>query len=234
MPQPPAVHHDHQRRRWQRRFGRVRGGQRRPRRQADLGLLLGARARPLHLLMNHRIIHHHAPTRDDGGGWGVGSRRDRRETKFLGQPRRDFLMRHQSPRPLLGTKPFLRARVPARNQRSAAPVPVPCAASGAAACVGAGGKTSPVSSASCCNRSSSRRRPNSRYSATTSRSTSANVANGLASFFRAGLIHRFLPVRNRFASHGKNSVKMHPRVRACHALLAKTDLSMSRANASQW
>jgi hypothetical protein len=36
------------------------------------------------------------------------------------------------------------------------------------------------------------------------------VANGFVVFFSTGILHHFLPVRNRFASHGKNSVKMHP------------------------
>jgi hypothetical protein len=44
------------------------------------------------------------------------------------------------------------------------------------------------------------------------------VANGFVVFFSTGILHHFLPVRNRFASHGKNSVKMHPSA----ALAAKT------------
>jgi len=42
------------------------------------------------------------------------------------------------------------------------------------------------------------------------------VANGFASFLITSLSHHFLPVRNRFASHSKNSVKMHPPENGSH------------------
>ena len=40
------------------------------------------------------------------------------------------------------------------------------------------------------------------------------MANGFVSLLITGLLHHFLPVRNRFASHGKDSVKMHPKMMA--------------------
>ena len=78
--------------------GRGRGGgERGTRRAADFGLLLAACASTLHLLMNHRVIHRHTPARGHGGGLGKGGGRHRREAQFFRQPRRDFLMRPQTP-----------------------------------------------------------------------------------------------------------------------------------------
>lgn len=76
-----------------------------------LRLLISTLAGTLHLLMNERVIHRHAPAGRHGGGLLVGSRRDCGKAKFLGQAGRELLMRRKSPRLLLGAKPFLRLRI---------------------------------------------------------------------------------------------------------------------------
>lgn len=103
LPQDPAVDHNHQPSGRHRRGGR--GGQGAADRAADFGLLLDPFARALHLLVNHRFVHHHAPTIGHRRRLGVRRRGNRREAKFRRQPRRGFLRRHQYPRPRLRAKP---------------------------------------------------------------------------------------------------------------------------------
>ena len=103
MAQHPAVHHDDQRPRRHRRFGRRRRGT-----APGLSLLFGPFAGPLHLLMNDGIIHYHTPLGRHGRRLRVGSGRRGGEAQLFRKTGRDFLVRGQPPRQLLRTQPLLR------------------------------------------------------------------------------------------------------------------------------
>jgi len=155
---------------------------------AGLGLLVGTLPGTLHLLMNDGVIHRHPPLRHHGGGWLVGAGRHGSEAQLRRQAGRDFLMRRQSPGPLLGTKPGLRLWILAVIRADFYQAQFGAQRQAAALRAAQGEKTSSAWAASCCRRRSSSCRPSSRYSTTTACSTSAKVGKvtgGFTSFFMA-------------------------------------------------